>query len=72
MRVFVRHVLERALWKGSNEAKELESKEFMVKESYLRGIAAKRAVNTKIQPQMSGILWQEDGVAQLQKWVKTE
>jgi hypothetical protein len=34
----VRHLLGRALWNGSPEAKEVERKEKGIKESYLKGL----------------------------------
>lgn len=38
VRVLVRHVLERVLWKGSQEEQEAEKLESVVKEKYLKSL----------------------------------
>ncbi|CAL1715387.1 unnamed protein product [Somion occarium] len=50
VRVIVRHVLERLLWKGSKEEKEAERMETVVKEQYLRslGVADVREEKTDV------------------------
>lgn len=75
LRALTRHILERALWKGSREAKEGERKERTVKQTYLKGVvgsAMSSAQNEKRAEIATGPLWTDDGKAELEKWIKTE
>ncbi|KAG8752533.1 hypothetical protein FRC14_006957 [Serendipita sp. 396] len=77
LRAAIRHLLERALWKGCPESREGERKERIVKQTYLK--SAKAAGASSVQSQKrepstvsNSLLWQEDGKAELEKWIKTE
>jgi hypothetical protein len=75
LRGIIRHVLERALWMGSEEAKQREKKERIVKKTYLKNVANNNLVPVKEARRLSGInspFWNDDGVTQLEKWIKTE
>lgn len=75
LRAVVRHVLERALWTGCEEAKIGEKKERVVKRMYLKNIASSMVVPKSTARTASGgegPLWVDDGRAELEKWIKTE
>lgn len=74
MQMVTRHVLERMLWKGCKEAKEMDVKDRDVKESYLKGVMSSSATKVgggKRSADM-GELWHDDGRAELEQWIKTE
>ncbi|CAG7851734.1 Uncharacterized protein C691.05c [Serendipita indica DSM 11827] len=75
LRAVTRHILERALWKGCPEAKEGEQKERIVKQKYLQNATSTLSSSgqrEKREVSADGLLWQEDGKAELEKWIKTE
>jgi hypothetical protein len=74
LRAITRHLLERALWKGSPESRELERKERSVKQSYLKGVTTSLASSAIVEKREAGSpnIWNEDGRAELEKWIKTE
>ena len=60
---------------GSEEAKQREKKERIVKKTYLKNVANNNLVPVKEARRLSGInspFWIDDGVAQLEKRIKTE
>jgi anoctamin-10 len=75
LRAVTRHILERALWKGSPESREGEKKERIVKQTYLKGVASGRTSSTRKETRATsetGPLWTEEGRAEFEKWIKTE
>lgn len=75
LRALVRHVLERALWKGSAEAKQGERKERIVKQTYLKNVADTLVAPAKEGRAVSGAsgpLWVDEGKGQLEQWIKSE
>ncbi|PVF99896.1 DUF590-domain-containing protein [Serendipita vermifera] len=76
LRAITRHVLERALWKGCEEAREGDRKERVVKQTYLKGVtenlAASMSKEKRAASDVSSYLWTDDGRAQLEKWIKKE
>jgi hypothetical protein len=74
LRAVTRHILERALWKGSPEAKEGEKKERTVKQAYLKGVTSGMApsVPSEKRAATGTSPLTEDGRAELEKWIKTE
>lgn len=73
LHVIVRHLLGRALWNGSPEAKEVERKEKGIKESYLKGLGPE--ADFKGVPEEKGAaetgLWAEEGTGLIEGFVKT-
>jgi anoctamin-10 len=75
LRAVTRHILERALWMGSEEAKQRDQKERIVKKTYLKNVADNVVVPAKEGRGVGGAnspIWVDDGKAQLEKWIKTE
>ena len=75
LRALTRHILERALWKNSREAREGEKKERVVKQTYLKGVASTMTPASQKEKRAevgTGPLWTDDGKAELEKWIKTE
>ena len=73
LNVIVRHLLGRAFWNGSPEAKEVERKEKGIKESYLKGLgpeAAFKGVSEEKGAAETG-LWADEGRALIEGFVKT-
>jgi anoctamin-10 len=68
----VRHFLERALWKGSPEAKEVERKEKGVKESFLKGLGPEEGfVGVPEEKVAETGLWADEGKGLIEGFVKT-
>jgi len=75
LRVIIRHLLERALWRSSPEAREGEKKERIIKQRYLKEVArgvVPSAQKEKHTESSTDPLWVDEGRAQLEKWIKTE
>ncbi len=76
MRVAVRHLLERVLWRGCPEEREVAIKERRVKVNYLKrstaNIDASAFAKGGDAGQPTGPLWEDSGRAELEKLIKTE
>lgn len=81
LRIFIRHLLERLMWKGSKEEKEAERLETEVKQQYLRSIgvadvASDNLADSKVMRQNGEMsdgeaFWENDeGLDELTKGVK--
>jgi anoctamin-10 len=74
LRAVTRHILERALWMGSEEAKQRDQKERIVKNTYLKNVVDNivPAKEARGVTEANSPIWVDDGKAQLEKWIKTE
>ncbi|KLO19131.1 DUF590-domain-containing protein [Schizopora paradoxa] len=75
VRLFVRHVLERLLWKGSKEEEASEEADRLVKEQYLKslGLSDEESVSSTVKDEGLGDIafWKRDeGIDEIQKSVK--
>ena len=65
VRVLIRHVLERLLWKGSKEEQEAERQETVVKVEYLKslGVADVREEKSDLAAKVGGVETREEEVS---------
>ena len=65
VRVLIRHVLERLLWKGSKEEKEAERQETVVKVEYLKnlGVADVREEKSDLAAKVGSVETREEEVS---------
>lgn len=72
LHVIVRHLLGRALWKGSPEAREVERKEKGIKESYLKGLGLEKDFEGIPEERRAETgLWADEGRELIEGFVKT-
>jgi len=72
LHVIVRHLLVRALWKGSPEAKEVERKEKDIKERYLKGLVPEADFGGVPEKKAAEAgLWTDEGRELIEGFVKT-
>ncbi|EMD39002.1 hypothetical protein CERSUDRAFT_81791 [Gelatoporia subvermispora B] len=72
VRAIVRHVLERALWRGSEEEREAERAEAVVKQEYLKGLGVADVVGnvpraTKTEEPMDAFWMRDEGLDELSR-----
>lgn len=73
LHVIVRHLLVRALWMGSPEAKEVERKEKDMKECYLKGLGPETSLEGLPEEKKAAEtgLWADEGRELIEGFVKT-
>ncbi|KAF8323489.1 calcium-activated chloride channel-domain-containing protein [Cantharellus anzutake] len=78
LRVVVRHVLERVMWKGSEEEKILEDFKVKLREAWLEehGVVTSTGDGDEMKgisdSELSPSFWEDEGLAEIQSAAKTE